>query len=205
MQGKKYKYIGRVNGDFSKIDELIKNYKDYASKQVLVTADENTLDDKSEVTKLINERINLYKSWGYNEFNTVFYQVFNHQYTEIFQPLIDMSGLKKAVSSFITQTPGNTLPMHQDTFINFKLKNNIDPKNPDVVRYMIFMEDWQPGHTFLVEDEDVSYWKKGDMVFWGDKYHLGSNGGSVPKTTLNITGISDSKSPHNLENPKLIF
>ena len=29
MQGKKYKYIGRVKGDFSKIDELIKNYKDY--------------------------------------------------------------------------------------------------------------------------------------------------------------------------------
>ena len=43
------------------------------------------------------------------------------------------------------------------------------------------------------------------MIYWGDKYHLGSNAGSEPKTTLNITGISDSNSIHNLKNPNLVF
>ena len=66
MNNKNYTYIGRVKGNFSKIDDLIKNFKNVASKQVLVTTDENTLSDKSEVTKEINQRINLYKSWGYN-------------------------------------------------------------------------------------------------------------------------------------------
>ena len=202
MKPRNYQYIGRVTGNFSKMDDLIKNYANVANKQILLKTNKDTLSDNSDIAKQIDERIGLYKSWGFNEYNTVFYQVFNDQYQDIFQPFINITGLKKCVSSFITQTPGNTLPKHQDLFINFKLKNNL-PINSDVKRYMVFMEDWQPGHTFLVEDENVSNWLKGDMIYWDDKFHLGSNGGSVPKTTLNITGINVPSSAHNLKNPNL--
>jgi len=191
MNGKHYQYIGQIKGDFTEMDRLIKSYEKISSKIILLKRDEKTLDDEGKITTEINEH------------NTVFFQIFDHEYPEIFKKFINITGLDKAVASFITQTPGNTLPLHQDLFINFKIKYNLDPKSQNVVRYMIFMEDWQPGHTFLVEDETIINWKKGDMIYWGDKYHLGSNAGKVPKTTLNITGIINKNSAHIKENPNL--
>ena len=204
MISRHFQYIGRAKGDYSAIDNLINNYQNLTKKKILINNAEDDINDGSEIQKQINERISLYKSWGYNEYNTCYYQIFDHQYKEIFKPFINMTGLDMAVSSFITQTPGNTLPFHQDTFINFKVTNKL-PISSEVKRYMIFMEDWKPGHSFIVEDEPINDWKKGDMVCWGNKYHSGSNGGSVPKTTLNITGISTLESLHRLENPKLDF
>ena len=61
---------------------------------------------------------------------------------------------------------------------------------------MVFLEDWVPGHMFTVEDESMDHWKKGDTIFWGDALHLGANASSVPKSTMNITGIVNSKCLH---------
>jgi len=205
MNGNNYKYIGCIKGDFSEMDYLIKSFESITNIKRLLNHDSKTLNDQGELTKEIKDRIKRYKSWGFNESNTTFYQVFDNEHPTVFKKFIDITELDDPVASFITQKPGNTLPFHRDTFIDYKLRNNLDPKNDKVVRYMIFMEDWQPGHTFLVEDEPIINWKKGDMIYWGSKYHVGSNAGRVPKTTLNITGIVKKNGLHFRNNLNLYF
>lgn len=192
---KRAKYLGNLDLDYSEIDCLIENYKKTHTPHYLLKKEKHTIVDKSEATKQIDQRIKEYRSQGYNNYNTRFNQIFDQGYPDIFAPFIEASGLEKAVCGIITQAPGNVLPMHRDTFINFKTKNKID-KTKQVVRYMVFLEDWVPGHMFTVEDESMDHWKKGDTIFWGDALHLGANASSVPKSTMNITGIVNPKCLH---------
>ena len=195
---KKYnsvKHLGRIALDFSKVDELIKNYKKTHIHHYLLKKEKHTLVDKSDASKEIDARIKAYRSQGYNNYNTRFNQVFDQEHPDVFAPFAKESGLEKAVCGIITQAPGNVLPMHRDTFINFKTKNRI-LADVEVVRYMIFLEDWVPGHMFTVENESMDNWKKGDIIYWGDAFHLGANASSVTKSTMNITGIANPDCLH---------
>ena len=196
MKKNLYTRLTNISGDFIEIQELLKNYKKKFKKQFLLKVGKNTLSDNSNASKEIKKRIKLYKSWGYNNFNTVFFQIFDNYFQDTHKKLSELFKLKKSVSSVIIQEPGNILPYHRDTFINFKLKNNLNPKNNSVVRYMIFLEDRKQGHYFEVENKIINEWRKGDVIYWGNNYHMGANSGSVLKATLNITGISDKHSLH---------
>ena len=192
---KRAKFLGNLNLDFTQVDELVANYKKTHTPHYLLKKEKHTLVDKSEATKEIDARIKAYRAQGFNNYNTRFNQVFDQEHPDVFAPFIEASGLKKAVCGIITQSPGNILPMHRDTFINFKTKNKITQKT-EVVRYMVFLEDWVPGHMFTVEDESMDHWKNGDIIYWGDAMHLGANASSVSKSTMNITGIVNPNCLH---------
>jgi len=194
-QLKRAQFLGNLDLNFTQVDELVANYKKTHTPHYLLKKEKHTLVDKSEATKEIDARIKAYRAQGYNNYNTQFNQVFDQEHPDVFSPFIEASGLEKAVCGIITQEPGNILPMHRDTFINFKMKNDID-KEAQVVRYMVFLEDWVPGHVFTVEDESMDHWKKGDIIYWGDAYHLGANASSVTKSTMNITGIANPDCLH---------
>ena len=203
MKTKNYKKLGNISGDFYEIEDILNIYKKISKKKYLLKVDKNTLNDNSDASKEIRKRIKLYKSWGYKNNNTSFYQIFDDKYKKTLKKLSSLFNLKKTVSSIIVQQPGNTLPYHKDTFINFKLKNNLNLNNKNVVRYMIFLDDRKHGHNFEVENEIIKNWKKGDIIYWGDNYHMGNNAGSSFKATLNITGISSRNSLHNSKIKKL--
>jgi hypothetical protein len=86
------------------------------------------------------------------------------------------------------QTPGNVLPWHQDKFFNFKRNYPNDIKF--IVRFTIFMKDWQIGHVLQAGNSIISHWRAGDCVIWyPDRWHLSANIGINNKWTNNITGI----------------
>lgn len=84
--------------------------------------------------------------------------------------------------------PGTTLPVHSDTYKRFREVHNIsDPKQ--IRRAVVFLENWQSGHYFEIDSNNLGYWKKGDYVVWeNDVKHIAANVGSIPRYTLQITG-----------------
>jgi hypothetical protein len=69
------------------------------------------------------------------------------------------------------QPPGYISPLHIDSrkTIYPKEGEKFDPRQtPDHSRWIIFMEDWQPGQAFEMGFKYIK-WKKGDVFFWDTK------------------------------------
>jgi hypothetical protein len=189
LKSKDYQYIGRISTNFTDINKLVKNNK---KKHMLYVVNE----DKKYKNFKLNSRISSFKKWGYKKDQTQFYQYFSDEFPNIFKRFINFSKLDFATGSIIKQYPGNILPWHYDTHVTFKSKIK-DLKNKEIIRYMIFLTDWNWGHYFAVGNSVIHQWKKGDVITWKNHmHHCGSNAGMIPKMTMNITGIVNKQSVH---------
>lgn len=90
--------------------------------------------------------------------------------------------------AFHRLTPGHYLPTHSDSYGFYKKQQAID--SPDqIMRYIVFLEDWQEGHLLTVGDHVYSKWIAGDCVGWkGETPHAAINLGTTDRYTLQITG-----------------
>ena len=146
-----------------------------------------------------HNRIDTFLDWGYKKEQTEYLQIFSDENPELFSKFIKLSRLGNATSSIIKQYPGNTIPWHFDTHVTFKnkIKKNKLLKNKKIIRYMVFLTDWDWGHYFCVGNNVIHQWKEGDIITWNPIiHHCGSNAGMTPKITLNITGTIEKNSIH---------
>lgn len=91
--------------------------------------------------------------------------------------------------SFYRMTPGCVLPKHRDTYARFKNLYSIEDIDT-IYRAVIFLEDWQSGHYFEIENKSITGWRAGEGVIWrGDAEHLAANVGTTDRFTLQITGV----------------
>lgn len=131
------------------------------------------------------EQNRLYQTVGYTEHNSVYFQTF-----EVGKDVLDFahSLFPRFSVSIMKQLPGQTLPEHDDTFFQFSKKFKVDSK--DCMRLNIFLEDWQSGHYFEINNTPVLQWRAGDAILIdkGEK-HLSGNMGMTPKYTMQITGV----------------
>ena len=81
---------------------------------------------------------------------------------------------------FVKLCPGEFQCMHVDA-------HTLDVKN--LVRYTIFLQDWEPGHIFVLDDQYISNYKAGDMFEWSDplSVHCPANIGYNSRYTFQIT------------------
>ena len=87
--------------------------------------------------------------------------------------------------------PGTTLPNHADTYARFRKIHNIENPNK-IFRAVVFLEPWQSGHYFEVNQKSVVGWRPGETVIWRyDTEHLAANMGTTDRYTLQITGVPD--------------
>ena len=151
-----------------------------------------------------NNRTQEFIDNGYIPDTNEFYQVFCDQFPEVFGKFKKVSGLTNAVSSFLIQPAGNVIGWHQDTFVTFRNKHKQN-KLP-IYRYMMMVEDSQPGHYFSAGSQTIFNWKQGDIFYWQpDMYHCGANAGIQRKITLNITGFADDNCLHNTSLGKTVI
>lgn len=86
-------------------------------------------------------------------------------------------------------SPGTTIPEHRDTYTKFKAIHNLS-SDQNIVRVVVFLEDWASGHYLEMAGEPIVKWKAGDWVCWSnDLPHLAANIGITDRFTLQITGI----------------
>ena len=59
----------------------------------------------------------------------------------------------------------------------------------DVIRYTMFLQDWEPGHIFVYDDTYISNYKAGDIYEWSNPMtvHGPANIGYNTRYTLQIT------------------
>ena len=85
--------------------------------------------------------------------------------------------------------PGMLLPWHVDAYGFFKKTNGVDDTT-QIIRIIIFLEDWNRGHVSEIDQTPVTSWKAGDWVSWtGQTPHMAANLGHTDRYTLQITGI----------------
>ena len=90
--------------------------------------------------------------------------------------------------AILEQRPGMVIPLHLDTYYKFKEKHGI--KSEQVVRYNIFLDNWQPGHYMEANEKPIVNWKAGDYVrLNSDIWHRTANVGTHWKYTCQVTGV----------------
>jgi hypothetical protein len=104
------------------------------------------------------------------------------------------------------QQPGQVWNLHLDKLDKW---NPTDPSR--VMRVMIALNDWEPGHFFSYGNYIHTGWHAGDVTTfdWRNLPHATANAGHGPRITLQITGVVTdqtqnflrilrSKSPYSL-------
>lgn len=84
------------------------------------------------------------------------------------------------------QWPGQVWTMHIDKLQKWA------PEDPDsVMRVMIQLTDWQPGHYWNYGNYTHQGWQAGDVTTfdWQNVPHATANAGHVPRVTFQITGV----------------
>jgi len=138
----------------------------------------------------------VYEKFGYTSQNTRIWKSTNNGNRIKFdweEELISQIPLDHAVVTLTRQDPGQILPWHRDRF--FMLRNLYPDDKREIVRVLMFMQDWKLGHLLQIHRDVYTHWQQGEMIMWpSDTYHLSANVGFDPKWTCNITGFVNDQS-----------
>jgi hypothetical protein len=79
------------------------------------------------------------------------------------------------------------MPEHVDHFNRYRELFNV--KYESIVRILVMLEDWKPGHYLEIAGQGITSWVAGDYFIWeGDCPHAAANIGVESRYTLQITG-----------------
>lgn len=80
------------------------------------------------------------------------------------------------------------MPVHTDHFETYMKVFGVE--HQDIVRALVFLEDWKSGHYFEADGRAFVNWHAGDYVMWTPEVaHAASNIGIADRYTLQITGV----------------
>jgi len=94
------------------------------------------------------------------------------------------------------QYPGQVWNLHLD-----KLEKWC-PNDPNrVIRIMLQLTDWEPGHFWAYGNYVFAGWQAGDLTTfdWQNVPHCTANAGHNPRVTLQITGVKTDKTSELLD------
>lgn len=105
---------------------------------------------------------------------------------ETFNQLLAWFGMDNAKMRLHVQRPGQMWNLHLDKLEKW---NPVDPSR--VMRVMIALNDYEPGHFFSYGNYIHTGWRAGDVhtFDWQNIPHSTANAGHRPRITLQMTGI----------------
>lgn len=133
---------------------------------------------------------------GYLPSNTTYRQyAYKEDIPEYIHNIFQEFNLSDAYANINRIDPGNILPWHFDSYNRMRKGNenlNLDfllKTESNIMRILIFLDDWHWGHFFQVGNAVKTHWKRGESITWHPfRYHLAANCGILPRYTLTITG-----------------
>lgn len=114
----------------------------------------------------------------------------SHTIPDSLLPAINLFALEKCSSRLHVQYPGQVWNLHIDKLQKW------NPEDPSkVVRILIHLTDWQPGHFWSYGNIVHTGWRSGDITSfdWQNTPHSTANAGHTPRITLQITGVKTEK------------
>ena len=114
---------------------------------------------------------------------------------ETFDKIAVWFGMDNCKMRLHVQRPGQMWNLHLDKLEKW---NPADPAK--VMRVMIALTDWQPGHFFSYGNCMYSGWCAGDVTTfdWRNIPHATANAGHEPRITLQMTGVITDRTQHFL-------
>lgn len=98
---------------------------------------------------------------NYSDSKNNLLQGFDDQLPEIRNDFFTSLKINEGTISWTVIKPGNTIPLHSDTFHKLRSKYGVDVSQ--CLRYLIFLEDWTLGHFVEFEEVHITKWQKGDV------------------------------------------
>jgi hypothetical protein len=119
-----------------------------------------------------------------------------HDIPENFQKMIDEIGLEKSYNRLHVQWTGNVFNWHKDRLARY---NRDDPSK--VLRVVVMLTDYVPGHFYQYNNEMYTDWKSGDIhtFDWQNDFHCTSNASLKPRVALVTTGVIGEKTKNFLD------
>jgi len=88
---------------------------------------------------------------------------------------------------FYKMQTNDIMPTHVDHFSRYSEIFNV--AREDVLRAVVFLEDWKIGHYFDIGSEAIVNYSAGNWIVWScDEPHFAANIGTEDRFTLQITG-----------------
>ena len=137
---------------------------------------------------LTQNELRIWRDQGYNHesFTGMMYDSRNPMPEWCKQVAKDIE-LDNAGFVFYKMVTNDIMPTHVDHFRRYC--EVFDIPRSKVLRAIVFLEDWRPGHYFEVDNHAFCNYKAGEYVLWScDVAHAASNIGIDPRFTLQITG-----------------
>ena len=106
---------------------------------------------------------------------------------EMFNKINTWFGMDNSKMRLHVQHPGQMWNLHLDKLEKW------NPEDPSkVVRIMIALNDWEPGHFFSYGNYVHTQWRAGDVhtFDWQNIPHSTANAGHGPRLTLQLTGVA---------------
>jgi hypothetical protein len=142
---------------------------------------------------LMDSEIEVWKNQGYDYVKSFSGSMYDNRnpmpkWIERFNSIFD---LKNMTYNFYKMSQLEIMPEHVDHFQTYmKL---FDAKYENVVRILVMLDDWKPGHYLEIDGVGVVNWVAGDYFMWdSDVPHAAANIGIEDRYTLQITGTKIS-------------
>jgi hypothetical protein len=116
------------------------------------------------------------------------------------QKMIDILGMNDSRPKLHIQVPGEVVTMHIDK--HYDVEDGREAR-----RFLIAMEDWEPGQCMLFGNQLCERWTAGDIITWEwkDMPHATANCSLYKRPMLAVTGVVTEKTQSILNNSKLIY
>lgn len=192
LEARDYIHVGNISADWDSVvkesEALVEQYPDYWCS--LVPSD-GEFESWDTIGDEYIQSMKQFQDWGYSKHNTQSWETTSQRpqlQMEWEKSVLDWLPLDHSVSRPTLQRPGNVMPWHEDKFFFFKRKHPEQYQN--VVRFIVFMKDWETGHLLQAGNSMITHWKAGDVILWyPSRMHIGANVGFTNKWTQNVTGI----------------
>ena len=109
----------------------------------------------------------------------------NDKFIKIYQD----QGWSDIGTSYYRMDTGTVLPTHSDLYLKYVKIHNLQGREQNIRRAIVFLEDWEPGHYSETDGIGLVNWSAGTTIEWAyDTPHAAANLGLKPRYTLQITG-----------------
>jgi len=117
----------------------------------------------------------------------------------VMQKMIDALGMDNCRHKLHIQLPGEVVTMHMDK--HYELDGG------EARRFLIALEDWEPGQFVLFGNQMCERWTAGDIITWEwrDIPHATANASLHKRPLLAVTGVVTERTHELLDNPKLKY
>jgi hypothetical protein len=124
---------------------------------------------------------------NYSKSNNDLQQAFDEEIPN-FLKFSDALNLYNASISWTSIEPGQTIPVHTDSFYKLRSKYNVDINK--CVRYLIFLQNWELGHFVEFDNFELKHWKKGNVYkFDYLAKHCAANASNIRFVTCQVNAF----------------